>query len=363
MSKVEVAHPTEKRTTTNSNSNKVSILLRNKFKQKYLAMNSAFPNHYSHPSKKSKQKFIVNKSSKDYFKNDHTNQFIHTGKRPIENIRNIENPVSGYPKLQRLLSLKQDQINKYRSKPFGARVPTEKMVETIDRWVSKQKLTFDVIMIGGLSENQFIYPLLLNLQLDKLCSKPGFLFFWASTQQVQQLTRLLESSSWGGKFRRSEELVFLPVGRDSKYIPDKNDIPEESLLQQKQWHCWMCITGTVRRSTDSHLIHCNVNTDIIVENTLMTSSCNNIVPISMYELVENFSSSTRRLHILPASVGLEHSLKLRPGWVIVGPDVLVDNFDPSVYKQEISSVGSNVPSTDEIDLLRPKSPNRRLSYC
>jgi N6-adenosine-specific RNA methylase IME4 len=36
------------------------------------------------------------------------------------------------------------------------------------------------------------------------------------------------------------------------------------VLQHSKEHCLMGIKGTVRRSTDGHFIHCNVDTDVIV---------------------------------------------------------------------------------------------------
>ncbi|ODV97263.1 hypothetical protein PACTADRAFT_29937, partial [Pachysolen tannophilus NRRL Y-2460] len=286
--------------------------------------------------------------------NDYSNNYIHSDKLPIKYIRNVENTIEGYPKLQRLFKLKEQQIGQYATKPYGCRVEPNKMVETLNNWIYRDKLVFDVIMIGALTENQFIYPLLTQLPIDKLCSKPGFLFIWASTQKITELTNLLiKNKDWNKKFRRSEELIFVPIDKDSPYYPYSESDSDENFLENLQWHCWMCITGTVRRSIDNHLIHCNINTDLNIEND---KTINNAVPQHLYQVAENFSSSTRRLHIVPSRVGLNTPIRLRSGWVILSPDVLLDNFDPNSYKQELYRVGSNVPIDNEIEQLRPKSP-------
>lgn len=293
-------------------------------------------------------------SSTGGYRNDYANNYIHGGKLPHRFIRNTALQVDGYPKLQRLYKLKEAQIAAHSTKPYGARVPTEDLVKTLFSWVDLD-VHFDVIMIGALSENQLIYPLLAQLPIDKLCSKPGFLFIWASTQKISELSRLLnDHTTWTKRFRRSEELVFIPVDKNSPYYPSDSNVPESQLLEELQWHCWMCITGTVRRSTDEDLIHCNVNTDLAIENTLTGNSA---VPSQIYKVVENFSSSTRRLHIIPASTGMNQPVKMRPGWVIVSPDSILNNFDPESYKDDIQRVGEKLPMSDEIEQLRPKTPS------
>lgn len=43
----------------------------------------------------------------------------------------------------------------------------------------------------------------------------------------------------------------------------KND--PDSAFQQTKEHCLMGIKGTVRRSSDSHIIHANIDTDVIID--------------------------------------------------------------------------------------------------
>ncbi|WPK23200.1 hypothetical protein PUMCH_000428 [Australozyma saopauloensis] len=315
---------------------------------------------------------------------DYSNHYIHTGHYPTQVIRNVNFQTDGYPKLQKLKDLKEAQVERHATKPFGAKVQTDQMISVLNKWAS-QGLQFDVIMIGALVENQFIVEILNLLPLFKLCAKPGFVFIWATTANIKQLTTLLNGERWNKKFRRSEELVFVPVDDTSEYFkPGVNDGSHrgegngnnESLLGRKQWHCWMCITGTARRSTDTDLIHCNVDTDLQIEpQGGARVNHNDAVPETFYKVVENFSNSTRRLHIVPCHTGYKHPVRVRPGWVVMLPDVILDNFDIEAYEQELHSksyvkfrnTSMNghqklvpqylVAQTSEIETLRPKSPN------
>ncbi|CCD22181.1 Kar4p NDAI_0A00210 [Naumovozyma dairenensis CBS 421] len=304
-----------------------------------------------------KSKHVNFKPSTGFHTNDYSNNYIHTGSMPQKHVTNIENPVEGYPKLQKLFEEKDKQISHYATTPFGCKVEIDSMVPKLNSWIQKDNLNFDVVMIGCLTDNQFIYPLLTQLPLDRLVSKPGFLFIWASAKKINELTKLLNNELWAKKFRRSEELVFVPIDKNSPFYPGL-DQDDDTLLAKMQWHCWMCITGTVRRSTDGHLIHCNVDTDLNIETE---KTRNGAVPSHLYRVAENFSTATRRLHIIPARTGWETPVRLRPGWVIMSPDVMLNNFDPAKYKKEISRLGCNIPLKNEIETLRPKSPIQKAS--
>ncbi|CAI5755567.1 unnamed protein product [Candida verbasci] len=290
---------------------------------------------------------------------DYNNNYVHTNVNPISYIKNIQNPVDGYPKLIKLHQLKKQQINVHATQAYGKRVETDQIIPVLNSWI-KLGLKFDVIMIGALVDNQFILPILNSLPINKLCSKPGFLFIWASTEKIKELTKLLNENELNKKFRRSEEIVFLPIDKNSKYYPNQED--NVGLFENQQWHCWMCITGTVRRSTDGDLIHCNIDTDLQIQNNLE----NNAVPDLIYKICENFSNSNRRLHIIPSKLDENHYIKLRKGWVIMSPDILLDNFDVIKYNDELyqkSMIKRQdnkdqflIQVTNEIEQLRPKTP-------
>ncbi|XBW37414.1 hypothetical protein QEN19_002994 [Hanseniaspora menglaensis] len=309
--------------------------------------------------------------------NNYTENYIQTNESPQKYIRNKENTVEGYPKLQKLMDLKEQQLSIYSKKAYGCRMNIDKMTPYLKKWINEYSLNFDVVMIGCLTENQFLYPILRSLPIDKLISKPGFLFIWASSTKINELSRYLNEEIVTKKFRRSEELVFIPVDKDSCFYPGMANGTDESLLDKMQWHCWMCITGTVRRATDGHLIHCNIDTDLILENEtpLVSSNSpstsinepstyikkNNCVPSEIYKIAENFSTATRRLHIIPGRTGMNTPVRLRKGWVIMSPDVMLNNFKPKDYISETKEL-LNLPEDPEIERLRPKSPIQKHKH-
>lgn len=306
------------------------------------------------------------KSENDIYDNDYANHYVKTGKSPLNYINNTINPLEGYPKLKQLHNLKKKQIDNHNVKPFGVRCSSDNIIAKLNSWIN-EGLKFDVIMIGALVENQLILPILLKIPIIQLCSKPGFLFIWANTQKISELIKTLNNNPYNKKFRRSEELIFLAINPDSPYYPG-DSLDGISLLERQQWHCWMCITGTVKRSTDSDLINCNIDTDLQIESP--TNNNNNVVPNSMYKVAENFSLLNRRLHIIPSRIGFNYQLRLRPGWVILGPDVLIDNFTKREYEKELydksllhykqgngnNSIQYLIPQNSEIEQLRPRSP-------
>lgn len=286
--------------------------------------------------------------------NDYLNRYVHTHESPAIHVPGQQETVEAYPKLDRLLKRKQEHNSLFFTKPYGCRVNPDQMVLTIRQWISEYNLCFDTIMIGSLTENQFILPVLTQLPLEKLCVKPGFLYIWGSGHKLNELTSLIEGktpNSWSKSFRRSEELVFTETLDNSSPYMNTDD----SLLRRKQWHCSMCITGTVKRDVDGHLINCNINLDLKVEDE-GEKAFPSSVPDSIYKIAENFASGNRRLHIIPSKTGSDVPVRMRRGWVIMSPDVLLDNFDPRAYMEEIDYRGYNVPPDPEIESLRPKSP-------
>ena len=54
-----------------------------------------------------------------------------------------------------------------------------------------------------------------------------------------------------------------------------------------QEHCLMGIKGTVRRTTDGHLIHANIDTDVIISEEPPTGSTKK--PDELYQVIERFA--------------------------------------------------------------------------
>ncbi|ODQ80286.1 hypothetical protein BABINDRAFT_17490, partial [Babjeviella inositovora NRRL Y-12698] len=232
-----------------------------------------------------------------------------------------------YPKQQTLFRLKERDQSTAQQPLYGCRVRPKDVCSTLVKWILRDKLQFDVVMIGTLAENQFIYPLLAQLPIHKLCSKAGSLFIWASAQKIQELSSILNSASWSKQFRRSEELVFMAIGQDSPLYP--GPVPD-STAEPVQWHCWMCVTQSAKMSLDYRLVNCHIDTTSTVSSSFEPKSC---IPSQLYKVAESFSTKERRLHIIPSHIGGQTPIKLRPGWVILAPDVTQDNFRASTYME------------------------------
>lgn len=60
---------------------------------------------------------------------------------------------------------------------------------------------------------------------------------------------------WG--YRRCEDVCWIRTNHDTNLGPG-TDAPTTSLFTRTKQHCLIGIRGTVRRSTDSWFVHCNV---------------------------------------------------------------------------------------------------------
>jgi len=219
---------------------------------------------------------------------------------------------------------------------------------------------FDAILIDPPFSDTFTWDTLLSLPISSLGADPSFIWLWVGSGAGDGLERGREVlAKWG--YRRCEDIVWIKTNQSNVRGPGC-DPPTTSLLTRTKEHCLMGIRGTVRRSTDSWFVHCNIDTDVIVWEG--DSNDPSRKPPEMYTLIENFCLGTRRLELF----GKPHSL--RKGWVTVG------EFDPS--EDFLREKGATfwdrdqwqnacrthetgkalVPNTHDIEMLRPKSPIR-----
>ncbi|KAF5177879.1 N6-adenosine-methyltransferase non-catalytic subunit [Thalictrum thalictroides] len=130
----------------------------------------------------------------------------------------------------------------------------------------------------------------------------------------------------------------------------------------------MGIKGTVRRSTDGHIIHANIDTDIIIAEEPPYGSTRK--PDDIYRIIEHFSLGRRRIDLF----GDEHNI--RSGWLTVGKGLASSNFNAEAYIRNFCDKdgkvwqgggGRNPPpnaphlvlTTPDIESLRPKSPPQK----
>lgn len=105
----------------------------------------------------------------------------------------------------------------------------------------------------------------------------------------------------------------------------------------------------MRRATDTHFIHANVDLDLIISEEPEYGSTEK--PEEIYHIIEHFCLGRRRLHIFGSDS------TLRPGWLSIGPQLSSSNFQRDVYLSWFQGPGGNLLGySDEIEQLRPKSP-------
>lgn len=281
------------------------------------------------------------------FGNDYSDHFLRTGVLPQAHIQNAANPLVGYPRLQRLHDLKAIHTNKHACQPYCASMPIASMPTELHDWAAAG-LLFDVVLVGGCFQTTPRLDTLISLPVAQLTPRPSIALIWAPSHGLEIARQAL--GAWG--FRRSEDITFLAMSKDSVFYPPQSDA---DFIEKSTWHCLMGLKGTLRRSEDSDLINCNIDTDTVLESP---GDRPNVVPENIYKVVENFSLMSRRLHIVPGSAGSALPVRPRPGWVIASPDCLMNNFTVGNYMAEIKSLGTRVPIDPEIDSLRPRTPPR-----
>lgn len=281
------------------------------------------------------------------FGNDYSDHFLRTGILPQAHIMNVSNPLVGYPRLQRLHELKAQRVAENACKPFCASVDVALMPRVLTDWANSGAI-FDVVLVGGCFKTQLRPEYLISLPISLLTPKPSVAFVWVPSHGLEIGRQAL--GAWG--FRRSEDITFLAMSKDSPFYPPQVD---HDFIEKSTWHCLMGIKGTLRRSEHAELINCNVDTDTIVESKEHRL---NVIPEPIYKVIENFSLMSRRLHVVPGTGGEMLPVRPRPGWVIASPDCILNNFSVDSYMEEIKVVGARVPMDLEIDALRPKTPPR-----
>jgi mRNA (2'-O-methyladenosine-N6-)-methyltransferase len=294
--------------------------------------------------------------------NDYSQHFVDTGERPQNFIRDydIDQRYEEYPKLKELISLKNDLIRRFATEPMAIKCD----LKTFD--LTSLGAKFDVILIDppwdeykrrcpGSFQQQEISVWtdddMLQLKIDAVANNPSFLFLWVgSAEGLDQGRELIRK--WG--YRRCEDIVWVKCNREEKNrtLTANTKSTENTILQHTSEHCLMGIRGTVRRSTDGHFIHANVDTDVII--TEMPEYASTRKPEEMYEIIERFCLGRRRLELF----GEDHNI--RPGWLTLGSSLTTTIWDKDKFLAPFVGKDSNLLQTSEkIESLRPRSPLRK----
>ncbi|KDN44583.1 hypothetical protein RSAG8_05348, partial [Rhizoctonia solani AG-8 WAC10335] len=173
----------------------------------------------------------------------------------------LEQRFEEYPKQRRLLDLKRAAV------AATAHAPMHLSSSDLTALVESQ-CKFDVILLDPPvsettdSSKDFTWNDVQAMPIPALAAEPSFIFMWVGSGAGDGLERGREVlARWG--FRRCEDVVWVKTNKNENRGPG-GDAPTTSLFTRTKQHCLMGIKGTVRRSTDSWFVHCNIDTDVIV---------------------------------------------------------------------------------------------------
>lgn len=306
--------------------------------------------------------------------NDYSQNFVDTGMRPQNFIRELDltSVAEDYPKLRELIQRKDEIVANSASPPMYYKCDLREHVLSPDFFGTK----FDVILVDppweeyvhrapGITDHIEYWNAdeIMNLKIEAIADTPSFLFLWVGDGVgLEQGRQCLKK--WG--YRRCEDVCWVKTNKKNASPGLRHD--SHTLLQHSKEHCLMGIKGTVRRSTDGHVIHANIDTDIIIAEEPTDGSTKK--PEDMYRIIEHFALGRRRLELF----GEDHNI--RPGWLTLGKDLSYSNFNKEAYNKNFADKdgkvwqgggGRNPPpeaphlvvTTPEIEGLRPKSPPQK----
>lgn len=303
--------------------------------------------------------------------NDYSQNFVDTGMRPQNFIRELEltSVVEDYPRLRELIQKKDEIVVHSNSPPMYYKCDLREHVLSPEFFGTK----FDVILVDppweeyvhrapGVADHMeyWTFEEIMNIKIEAIADTPSFIFLWVGDGGgLEQGRQCLKK--WG--FRRCEDICWVKTNKTNAIPGLRHD--SHTLFQHSKEHCLMGIKGTVRRSTDGHIIHANIDTDVIIGEEPPYGST--AKPEDMYRIIEHFSLGRRRLELF----GEDHNI--RAGWLTVGKKLSSSNFDAETYLKNFADEdgkvwqgggGRNPPpgaphlvqTTPDIEALRPKSP-------
>ncbi|KAL1828047.1 hypothetical protein ACET3Z_006459 [Daucus carota] len=303
--------------------------------------------------------------------NDYSQNFVDTGMRPQNYIRELEltSVVEDYPKLRELIQKKDEIVTNSATAPMYYKSDLREQVLSPEFFGTK----FDVILVDppweeyvhrapGVTDHMesWTFEEIQNLKIEAIADTPSFIFLWVGDGLGLEQGRLC-LKKWG--FRRCEDICWVKTNKTTATPGLRHD--SRTLFQRSKEHCLMGIKGTVRRSTDGHIIHANIDTDVIIAEEPPYGST--AKPEDMYRIIEHFCLGRRRLELF----GEDHNI--RSGWLTVGKDLSSSNFNSEAYIRNFADkdgkiwqggggrnpppeAGHLVVTTPDIESLRPKSP-------
>lgn len=317
--------------------------------------------------------------------NDYNQNYVNTGERPQNMIYDppLEERFAGYPHLNQLLKLKDDLLRNRNHPPLWIKQDPKDI-----KWDEIGQ--FDVILIdppwmeykirlqeaqNQLSARNPELPLhqmmnsdderfdgwskedIATLQIEKVSKTPSFLFLWVGSTHLDEGRDLLKR--WG--FKRCEDIVWLKTNKTNVCHRPPND---KYYLQHVKEHCLVGVKGDVKRASDSHIIHANIDTDIMLAEEPLAH--NLAKPTEIYDIIERFCLGRRRLQLFIN----DKNKPTRPGWIVFSKNLQSTSIDWEKYNSWLSGEatdlstyigGEVIGTTPEIEDKRPKSPKKNPS--
>ncbi|GAB4861738.1 hypothetical protein Ancab_036992 [Ancistrocladus abbreviatus] len=271
--------------------------------------------------------------------NDYSQNFVDTGTRPQNFIRELElTNVEDYPKLRELIQKKDEIVVKAASPPMYCKCDLRDFELSPEFFGTK----FDVILVDppweeyvhrapGVIDNveHWTFEEIKNLKIEAIADTPSFIFLWVGDGVGLELGRQC-IKKWG--FRRCEDICWVKTNKHTATPALRHD--SHTLFQHSKEHCLMGIKGTVRRSTDGHIIHANIDTDVIIAEEPPYGST--AKPDDIYRIIEHFALGRRRIELFGGD------RNIRSGWLTVGNGLSSSNFSAETYVKDFADKDGKV---------------------
>ncbi|PWN37799.1 MT-A70-domain-containing protein [Meira miltonrushii] len=319
--------------------------------------------------------------SESTIRNDYSQRFIDTKASELPG-NAVKNPLKSsrfeeYPKLRNLIDAKAKLLDEISIPPTYLQADLLQSIKPYAHTTNDPSeqpgaqfhlssllpIKYDVVIIdppleayewesvptnGERSKQVWSWEQIAALPIPQIMAKESFVFFWVGSGGSDGLERGREVlNKWG--FRRCEDIVWIRTnangGENSETILQE---PSSSAFHRTAEHCLMGIRGTVRRSTDTRFVHCNIDTDVILwpgeaADDKSGPGAQTVIdmrskPPEMMDLIENFCLGTRRLELFG------RNRNLRRGWLTVGLEV-----GPDKPGWERAVQGTNACAASPID--------------
>jgi len=92
----------------------------------------------------------------------------------------------------------------------------------------------------------------------------------------------------------------------------------DNIFRRVKEHCLVGLKGDVKRASDSHFIHANIDTDVMITEEEVMGTTKK--PDELYDIIERFCLGRKRLELF----GEIHNI--REGWMTIGSQLRDTRF-------------------------------------